>query len=74
MQNVTVEVDGDTLILRVNLSKSYGMTESRKSKGIATSNGPVSLRHYGLHDVVMGLNVWRKIRPVKPRGTRKPEA
>ena len=55
---VYYEVDGDMLTVKVNLAKSYGESKSGKSITVASSRGNVPIP--GGHDVIMGLNIYRR--------------
>jgi hypothetical protein len=57
MKNVEIKVQGNTLILTVDLSKSFGLSSSGKSEMVATTEGNVSLP--GHEEVKVGLNVYR---------------
>ena len=57
MENVEIEVEGDTLILKVNLTKDLGLSKSEKTRTVATSRGNVKIPGT---DATFGLNVWRK--------------
>jgi hypothetical protein len=57
MQNVAFEIEGDQLIIRVDLSQELGVSSSGKSVIIATTGGSVALP--GWEAVKVGLNVYR---------------
>jgi hypothetical protein len=54
MVNTDIKVDGDKLIITVDLSKDYGPSKSGKTHIVATTQGNVSVG-----DVKLGLNVYR---------------
>ena len=54
--NIEVEVEGDTLLIRLNLKETHGVTTSGKSIKIASSDGNVSMP--GREDIKLGLNVY----------------
>jgi hypothetical protein len=58
MKNVQMQVDGDVLTIRVDLSKDYGLSPSGKSVVIGTTekNVPIGDRS----DFRVGVNVYRK--------------
>ncbi len=56
-QNVEFEVQGEQLVIVVDLSKELGTSSSGKSVIIATTSGNVSVPGY--EDVKVGLNVYR---------------
>lgn len=59
MKNVEMSIDGNTLTIKVDLSKEFGISASGKSIMIASTEGnqSVSPDH---DDVKIGLNVYRK--------------
>jgi hypothetical protein len=58
MKNVEVTVEGDTLILKVDLTKEFGPSSSGKNIIIASTEGNQSVP--GREDVKIGLNVYRR--------------
>ena len=58
MKNITVEVQGDTLILKVNLKKTFGPSSSGKTTIIASSEGNQSVPDHP--EIKFGLNVYTK--------------
>ncbi len=57
MKNVEIKVDGDKLILVVNLSQEFGLSTSGKSITVASTEGNVSVPGY--EEVKIGLNVYK---------------
>ena len=57
MENVQVELNGNLLVLTIDLSQTLGVSASGKSEIIATTGGNVSLP--GHEEVKVGLNVYR---------------
>jgi len=57
MQNVQFQVQGDNLVIIVDLSQEIGESASGKSVILATTAGNVSVP--GREDVKVGLNVFR---------------
>ena len=57
MQNIVLMIEGNELIIRVDLSQEMGESASGKSVIIATTGGNVLLP--GSEDVKIGLNVFR---------------
>jgi hypothetical protein len=55
--NVSMRVEGNTLVIMVDLSKEYGLSASGKSMVIASTGGNISVP--GQEDVKVGLNVYR---------------
>lgn len=59
-KNVEAEVEGDELIIKVDLTKTYGMSSSGKSLVIATTEGNQSVP--GRENVKFGLNIYTRAR------------
>jgi len=57
MKNVDMKVEGDILIIRVDLSKEFGPSSSGKTTIIASTEGNVSVLD---REEKVGLNVYRK--------------
>lgn len=57
MKNVEMQVQGNLLIIQVDLSQSFGLSGSGKSVTIATTAGNVSVP--GREEVKIGLNIYR---------------
>ena len=57
MQNVEFQVQGDTLLIRVDLRQELGESASGKSVIIGTTGGNVAVPGY--EDIKVGLNVYR---------------
>jgi len=58
MKNVQMDVEGNVLILKVNLAEEFGPSASGKTIIIASTEGNISVP--GNKDVKVGLNVYRK--------------
>ncbi|MFA7072994.1 hypothetical protein MBBA_2310 [Methanoculleus bourgensis] len=58
MKNVDMQLDGDTLVIRVDLTKDFGESKSGKSITIASTEGNVTVP--GHEAIKIGLNVYRK--------------
>jgi len=56
-ENIQIEVQGNTLVIRVDLSKAYGLSGSGKSVIIASTGGNVAVPNRD--EVKIGLNVYR---------------
>ena len=56
MTNVEIEVKGNILILKVDLSKEFGPSSSGKSITVASTEGNVAVPG---RDEKIGLNVYR---------------
>lgn len=59
MQNVQFEVQGDQLVIVVDLSQEFGESASGKSIIVATTGGNVSVP--GHEEVKIGLNAYRPV-------------
>jgi hypothetical protein len=58
MKNVEMSVEGNTLTIKVDLSKEFGPSTSGKTIIIASSEGNQSIP--GKETIKIGLNVYRK--------------
>ncbi|MHB1645630.1 MAG: hypothetical protein ACYCSW_03870 [bacterium] len=58
MKNIEMNVNGDILTIKVDLSKTFGKSSSGKSTIIASTEGNVSVS--GKEEVKIGLNVYTK--------------
>jgi len=56
-ENIQMEVQGETLVIRVDLRKEYGLSGSGKSVIIASTGGNIAVP--GQEQVKIGLNVYR---------------
>ncbi len=57
MQNIELEVQGNTLMIMIDLSQELGVSASGKSMIIATTGGNVTVP--GTDEIKLGLNVYR---------------
>jgi hypothetical protein len=55
--NMETRMDGDKLIIEIDLTKEYGLTSSQKSIKVASSDGNISVP--GREDIKLGLNVYK---------------
>jgi hypothetical protein len=55
--NIVIRIEGDKLIIEVDLTQEHGLTGSGKSIKIASSEGNMSVP--GREDVKIGLNVYK---------------
>ena len=62
MKNIQMNVEGDKLIIVVDLNQEFGLSSSGKSITIASTEGNISVP--GREDVKVGLNVYKP----KPKG------
>lgn len=58
MQNIEMKVNGEELIIIIDLSKNFGSSKSGKSTIIATTSGNISIPNHP--DIHLGLNLYRK--------------
>ena len=58
MKNIEMNVAGDVLTIKVDLSKTFGKSSSGKSTIIASTEGNISVP--GKEEVKIGLNVYTK--------------
>jgi hypothetical protein len=58
VKNVEMNVEGNTLIIKVDLSQEFGPSSSGKTIIIASTEGNVSVP--GMEDKKIGLNIYRK--------------
>ena len=58
MKNIEMNVTGDILTIKVDLSKTFGKSSSGKSTIIASTEGNISVS--GKEEVKIGLNVYTK--------------
>ena len=58
MKNVEMTVDGNTLTIKVDLTKEFGPSSSGKTIIIASTEGNVVIP--GHEEAKVGLNVYRK--------------
>jgi hypothetical protein len=57
MKNVEMTVEGNTLTIKVDLTKEFGPSSSGKTIIIASTEGNISIPN---RDEKIGLNVYRK--------------
>jgi len=58
MKNVEMKVDGDRLVITVDLAQEFGVSKTGKSITIASTEGNVSVP--GREEIKIGVNVYRK--------------
>jgi hypothetical protein len=58
MKNVEMKLDGNILIIKVDLTKEFGPSSSGKTIIIASTEGNVAIPEK--EEVKIGLNVYRK--------------
>lgn len=59
MKNVNMSMEGTTLVIRVDCTKSFGTSSSGKSVIIASTEGNQDVP--GLPGTKIGLNVYKKV-------------
>ena len=57
MKNIDAKVQGDKLVITIDLTKNFGLSGSGKSLIIASTEGNVSVP--GREDIKIGVNVYR---------------
>ena len=57
-KNVSVIIEGEELVVRINLTKDFGKSKSGKTIIVASSEGNVSLPE-PYKNIKMGLNVYK---------------
>ena len=62
MKNVEMKVEGNKLIIVVDLTQEFGLSSSGKSMTIASTEGNVSVP--GREEVKIGLNIYKP----RPKG------
>lgn len=58
MKNVAIQVEGDELVIRVNLKTRFEKSKSGKSVIVATTGGATDVP--GFPEIKLGLNVYTK--------------
>ena len=58
MKNIEMQVDGDILTIKVDLTQRFGKSSSGKSEIIASTEGNQALP--GMDEIKVGLNVYTK--------------
>jgi hypothetical protein len=57
LKNIEIRVEGNKLVLEIDLTKEYGLTSSGKSITIAGTEGNVAVP--GREEMKIGLNVYK---------------
>ncbi|HZT98037.1 MAG TPA: hypothetical protein VFA10_00145 [Ktedonobacteraceae bacterium] len=57
MKNIQMTVEGNKLVITVDLNQEFGLSSSGKSITIASTEGNISVP--GREDVKVGLNVYK---------------
>ena len=58
MKNIDMQIQGDILIVKVDLKKEFGPSASGKTIIIATTEGNITVPEH--ESVKIGINVYRK--------------
>jgi len=58
LKNIQMDLNGDTLTIKIDLSKTFGPSASGKTIIIASTEGNVAVP--GREDVKVGVNVYTK--------------
>lgn len=58
MKNVDMAVQGDTLVIKVDLTKDFGPSSSGKTVIIASTEGNISIPDN--EEIKIGLNIYKK--------------
>lgn len=58
LKNVEMSVEGDILIIKVDLSKRFGKSSSGKTTIVASTEGNVAVPEH--EEIKVGLNVYTK--------------
>lgn len=59
MKNITAKVNGTTLTITIDISKTFGASKTGKSIVIASTEGNVSIE--GHPEVKLGVNVYKTV-------------
>jgi hypothetical protein len=57
-KNVDITVEGNTLTIKVDLSKDFGPSSSGKTNIIASTEGNISIP--GREEIKIGLNIYKR--------------
>lgn len=58
MENMKMEINGNTLTITVDLTKDLGLSKSGKTRIIATSRGNAKIPG---SDATIGLNIYKRV-------------
>jgi hypothetical protein len=58
MKNVEMKLEGQNLVITVDITRDFGESKSGKSITIASTEGNVSIPEHD--DIKIGLNIYRK--------------
>lgn len=57
MKNVQINIEGDKLVIVVDLNQEFGLSSSGKSITVASTEGNIAVP--GREEVKMGLNIYK---------------
>lgn len=60
MNNVTMKITGNKLVITVDLSKEFGISKSGKSMSIASTLGNKTIP--STDDIKIGLNIYKPVK------------
>jgi hypothetical protein len=60
MKNIEMKIEGNRLIITVDLNKEYGPSSSGKNIIVATTEGNQSVPGREEHGIKIGVNVYKK--------------
>jgi ABC-type molybdate transport system ATPase subunit len=58
MKNITMNVNGNKLLIEIDLTKEFGLSSSGKTTIVATTEGNTSVPNHA--DIKIGVNVYKK--------------
>jgi hypothetical protein len=58
MKNIDMKLEGQKLVITVDITKDFGESKSGKSITIASTEGNISIPEH--EDIKIGLNIYRK--------------
>ncbi len=58
MKNIEMALNGEKLVITVDITKDFGPSKSGKSITIASTEGNISIPEH--EDIKIGLNIYRK--------------
>ena len=64
MPNIVTKIEKNKLIITVDLKETHGLSKSKKTIIIASTNGNVPID--GSDGAIMGINIYRKNPDYKP--------
>jgi len=72
MDNVNITKEGENvLVIRIDTSKRYGLSQSGDSEKVATTGAPQSLADQGFPGLKLGLTLFRPLSKEEKAAARK---